>query len=268
MRKENYTWLFVPAIEKYIKKIPLLRADVLILDLEDSLAPSQKTEGLHNIVNILKKNDQQKRIYIRINKSEQMTEELRVLSPYTFAGYMIPKFEETGEMNPYKSLIEGKEIIALVESIKGVVHLEQIAADPLVNKLAFGGEDYCKELGLQAGAEATVYARNKLVLYAAYNQKDSLDTISFETKDMDAFLEEYVMSIKMGFTSKLLIHPAQAEMVDRYKNNINKEYLQHIVSEYKKSGEGLVRIDGKWYEKPHIDKIITYLERMRGKEIL
>ncbi|HKM35335.1 MAG TPA: CoA ester lyase [Lachnospiraceae bacterium] len=264
MKSEKDTWLFVPAIEKYAKKISELQADVLILDLEDSLTLSQKQEGLQIVANILQEYESRNTIYVRVNKTEQMAEELEALSPYHFTGYMIPKFEQAGEMEGFQNLLQGKEIIALVESIKGVVNLEQIAADPLVNKLAFGGEDYCKELGLQAGREATVYARNKMVLYAAYYQKDALDTISFETKDMDAFLKEYILSRNMGFTSKLLIHPAQVEKVALYESSINREYLHNIVKTFQKSGQGVVRIDGKWYEKPHIEKIISYLNETEG----
>lgn len=256
------TWLFVPAKEKYYDKIGALTADAIILDLEDSLTAEQKDSGMRLAFEIVKRYGKERDIYVRINSGERMDEELKFFAPCGFSGYMIPKFEDVNIVQKYQETIGSKEVIALIESLKGVVLLENIAGHPLVNRLAFGGEDFCRELGFGAGQEATLWARGKMVLYAAYHNKYSLDTINLEICDMEKFMLSYQQAKKMGFSGKLLIHPRQVEAVRCYEQGVDKEHLKHIVDEFKSSTEGVVRIDGQFYEKPHIDKIETYLRRL------
>ena len=261
------TWLFVPAKEKYIGKIGSIEADSIIMDLEDSLREEQKDDGLRLTAKVIKQYGKSRDIFVRVNSNERLKEELQFLAPYSFSGYMIPKFEETGIVEQYYEEIKGKEVIALIESTAGVVGLEKIAGHPLIHKLAFGGEDFCRELGYAAGEEATFYARNKLVLYASYYKKYSLDTISLEIWDMERFLLSYQKSKRMGFGGKLLIHPEQVKAVCHYNKMVDKEHLQYIVEEYKKSTEGIVRIEGQLYEKPHIDRIESYLHSLEEGEL-
>lgn len=264
MVQPDKTWLFVPAKEKYIANITKINADVIILDLEDSLSESQKEEGLRLTVEVLKEYGTDRTIYVRLNTGERMEEELSTLNRCSATGYMIPKFEDTYILEKYENWWQKKEIIPLIESTRGVINLEHIAGNPKLKKLAFGGEDFCRELGFGAGEEATIYARSKLVLYASYYHKYSLDTISLEIHDIDKFMDKYRITKRMGFSGKLLIHPNQIEAVRSYHKSINEKHLRNIVEIYKKSKEGIIQIDGQWYEKPHIEIIEAYLENFGG----
>lgn len=265
--QRDKTWLFVPAKEKYREKMASVKADHLILDLEDSLTEEQKEPGLKLAMEIIGKHGDRRSIFVRVNSGERMKEELKALAPYSFSGYVMPKFEDTRILEQYVELIRGKQVIALVESVRGVICLESIASHPLITGLAFGGEDFCRELGYGTGEEAALFARSKLVLYAACCQKLSLDTVSFEIRDMEKFLSFYERTRKMGFSGKLLIHPRQAEAVRRYHSDGEIKRLRHIVKVFKSSGEGLVEIEGKWYEKPHIEKIEAYLRSLEGDDM-
>lgn len=258
------TWLFVPAKEKYGEKIEFVEADNLILDLEDSLTEGQKEAGLRIVLDIIGKYGGQRSIYVRLNSGGRMEQELKALAAHSFSGYMVPKFEDTRILEKYGELIKGKQVIALVESVRGVVLLEQTAAHPLITGLAFGGEDFCRNLGYGAGWEAALYARSKVVLYGAYHRKVTLDTVSFEFRDKRRFLEEYEKTRRMGFSGKLLIHPAQAQAVREYYSDGERKRLRHIVEVFRSRGEGVVQIDGEWYEKPHIEKIERYLRSLEG----
>lgn len=260
MKKSDKTWLFVPAKEKFLSHFKDITADSVILDLEDSLSQEQKDEGLRLVQKFVSQYGKVRSIYVRVNTGERMEKELQYLQQYDFCGYMLPKFEDPVILENYIEMIKGKEIIALVESVRGVFFLEQIAAHPLVNILAFGGEDFCKELGIEAGEEATLYARNKVVMYAAYNQKTSLDSISLEIRDMDIFRNQYQKTKKMGFGGKLLIHPNQVSAVCEYREKFDEKKLQRIIDIYNSSKESVVQIDGQVYEPPHIEKIKKYLQ--------
>ena len=256
------TWLFVPAKEKFLKSFEKIEADHIILDLEDSLPQKQKEEGLVLAGEILKKYGKEKSIYVRINADDRMEMELRKLHIHDFSGFMIPKFENVRILENYREYIKGKEIIALIETVKGIMELPQIAGNIVINKIAFGAEDFCKELGYEAGEEATYFARNQLVLYGSYYHKYVLDGVCLDVHNMDVFKEAYRKTKRMGFHGKLLIHPNQVRAVKEQDNNSNIERLKYIVKTFKNSGEGVLFIDGEFYEKPLIDKIEKYLEEV------
>ena len=255
------TWLFIPAKERFLKNIEKQSVDYIILDLEDSLAEHQKDEGLRLTTEILQKYGKQKNIFVRINSGERQQQEVTELCKQEFTGIMFPKFEDVCVLEQYEQTLKGKEVIALIETIKGIFDLKQIAAYPMITRLAFGGEDFCKEISFEAGEEATLFARNQLVMYAAFNQKYSLDGVCLEVKNMNVFQESYFKTKRMGFSGKLLIHPNQVQAVQEYGRKTDKEYLKYIVKVFQDSGEGAMLIDGEFYDKPVIDKIINYLKQ-------
>lgn len=253
------TWLFVPAKEKFIKKFEKIEADHIILDLEDSLTEEQKEEGLTLAVEILRQYGKTRSIYVRINSGDRMEQELKDLHIYDFTGFMIPKFEDIIILDRFREYIDGKEIIALIETVKGVLGIPQIASCPLVQKLAFGAEDFCRELGFEAGEEATYFSRNQMVLYSSYYKKHALDGVCLEVHNMDIFKTSYEKTKRLGFHGKLLIHPNQVKVVRDYHKAEDVERLKYIVRTFKNSGQGVLFIDGEFYEKPLIDKIEKYL---------
>lgn len=266
MAQIGKTWLFVPAKEKYAKRIPQIEADAIILDLEDSLSPSQKEDGLRIAAEVLERYGESRELYVRLNSGERFDGELNALKDIKFTGVMIPKFEDAALCEKYREQLKEKSVIALIESPRGIISLPEIAAHPLIGGLAFGGEDYRKELGFEAGEEAAFFARGQLVLYASCYRKYSLDTVSMEIRDMEKFMEDYRGSKKLGFSGKLLIHPAQAGAVKDYYRQNDGEYLRGIVEAFEKCSDGILRIDGKWYEKPHIEKIKKYLLELETKQ--
>lgn len=266
MAQISKTWLFVPAKEKYTERISQIEADAVILDLEDSLASAQKEDGLFLAADILQKYGKSREMYVRLNSGERFEREINALRGIDFTGFMIPKFEETAFLDKYQGYFRGKEIIALIETVKGVMKLSETALHPLIKGLAFGGEDFRRELGFEAGVESTLFARNQIVLFASYNRKYSLDTVSMEIRDMDKFMEDYQRSKRLGFSGKLLIHPAQAMAVKDYYRKNDPEYLRSIVKAFENGTDGILQVDGKWYEKPHIEKIKKYLLELEGKQ--
>ncbi len=254
------TWLFVPAKEKFLKNFEKIEADHIILDLEDSLRAEQKEEGLLLAGEVLQKYGKEKSIYVRVNSNERMEPELKALCVFDFAGFMIPKFENIEMFENIREYVSGKEIIALIETVKGVMEIPQIAASPYVHKLAFGAEDFCRDLGFEAAEEATYFPRNQIVLYSSFYKKYALDGVCLDVHNMDVFKESYKKTKRMGFHGKLLIHPNQVNAVREYNDDPDVERLRYIVKTFNNSGEGVLFIDGEFYEKPLIEKIEKYLD--------
>lgn len=249
-------FLFVPARERFLKDLSgLSGADTLIFDLEDSLKGEEKDEGLNLLSRLSaeKKPDGQK-WYARLNR-ERLFSELSGLKDSCLDGYMIPKFEGTDVLDEYKDLIGKREIAALIESPAGVVYLDRFSQDERIGVLAFGAEDFCACLNVEANPEAVAYARGRLVLYSALNKKISIDMISREFKDREAFRQDLIFSMKTGFNGKLLIHPMQLEVIDEIKKSIPKEEIRSIIDEYEKDSSGAVKINGRLYERMHIQRL-------------
>lgn len=257
-------WLFVPSKEKYISETTTLKADVLIFDLEDSIREDDKKAARERLARELSQ-PQTVEVYIRINGGKCGLEDLERLEKCCFDGCVIPKMESAGQLQPYLPFLEGKKILALVESVAGVMRVEEIAASPAVDAIAFGGEDYCRELGTATNDLAMQFARGRVVLVSRFYKKTCLDTISLEYRDTEKFLQQFQDSVSMGFHSKLLIHPAQAAAIQKLEDGIDPDRLRNIVQAYEASADGLVQIDGRWYEKPHIERIKEMIKLMEAR---
>lgn len=255
MTEVEDSWLFVPAIEKYLKGTAKDCAQNIIYDLEDSLKDTEKEQGLELLENALSHNKCNQHIYVRINRGERMKHELLRLKEYRIDGFFIPKFENTDVLNECENLLDGKKLIALLETPAGIIHLESFADDPRLYGFAFGGEDFCSYLGVSVNDDAIRYARGKIVLWAAYVHKFALDSVCFEISDMDFFRKKVEESFQMGFRSRLLIHPRQADVIREIKEYYDKSAIEKIIVQYERSGSGVVAIEGKIYEKPHIERL-------------
>ncbi|MBQ9643036.1 MAG: CoA ester lyase [Lachnospiraceae bacterium] len=263
------SWLFVPAREKMMRSKGKDAADVVIYDLEDALGPDEKDTGLALLVQALSRSAEASelseaarhpRVYIRINGgTDRVEKELTTLKNCEFEGYVLPKTEDLSLADRYPDLFENRRIAALVETPRGILNLDQIAGDSRVHALMLGGEDFCASLGVPSSPEALAYARSQIILFAAAYGKKSLDTVSFEYRDQELFLTQFEASLKLGFSGKLMIHPAQARAAaDREAGLLDSEALRRaaeIVRLYHEAGGGALVLDGKVYEAMHIARL-------------
>ena len=249
------TWLFVPASERFLSGRLEGLADTLVFDLADSIRAEDKSNARERLCRTLDRAPDAE-VYVRINAGETGEEDLQSLKGCRFDGLLFPKTESAEQLLAASERFRDKKLIALVESPRGILNLEQIVRLPFLYGLAFGGEDYCRELGVETNELATQYARGRLILLAHCYQKYCLDSISMEYRDTAQFLQKYKESIAMGFDSRLLIHPAQVQAVRAWKESEMKpDEMKRIVRLFEQSNSGLVSIDGHWYERPHIERL-------------
>ena len=237
-------------------------ADTLIFDLEDAIKQEDKADARERLVRRLKHTPEAE-CFIRINDADMGLEDLSALQDCAYSGLLLPKTESTDFAEKVSNVAPGKKIIALVESTGGIINLEKIVSSPLISGIAFGGEDYCRELGVETNDIAMQYPRGRVVLYAKHYHKTCLDTISLEYKKRETFLKQFQNAISMGFDSKLLIHPAQADAVREWEEQLmSPAKMREIIERYENSSTGLININGRWYEKPHIERIKAILSQM------
>ena len=244
--------LFVPAVERMLYKIPQLSADAFIVDLEDSIPDDKKVEALELVKTFLTKNT--KKVYIRLDE-KHFDSELQTLESLAIEGYMIPKFENPDNYSIFEHYFYNRFVIALVETPSGIANLEKIASCKWVNAIAFGAEDYTSSVGMLNRFELLVGIRNMLVMYAKAFHKPVYDSPSLIIDNTEELKREIQLAKDMGFDGKMAINPIQISLIDSVYKSCDIEHIKSIIDRYKSSGKAVVKIDGKVYEKMHINKL-------------
>lgn len=252
--KRNRSLLFVPGKKDKLINIGQFEdgPDAYIIDLEDSIKENAKDDALNDIVEYMEQCKEKAAIYVRINK-ERWEKEVGVLSHCNIKGIMLPKTEAGDEVRKIAELYAQLEIIALVETPLGVVKAEEICAEDTVSAVAFGGEDYMSCLGVGYSLEAVLFAKSKLVTCAKAYGKEVYDTIYAKVRDLEGMKEEAALSKRLGFSGKMTIHPLQVSIVNSIFEDNDIARYKYLVSEFEKTSNGVLEIDGRVYERPHID---------------
>ena len=248
----NRSLIFVPAKEKMLGKIQSMDADVFIIDLEDSIEQDNKESALLLILDFLETFNDMSKIVVRLNK-ERYLYELKKLDAFDI-GFMLPKFEtikDYQKINNYNN----HPYYALVETPLGLVNIKDIVSLKEIEAIAFGAEDFTASVGMQNSIEFLNYQKSMLVTYAkAYNKK-VYDTPSFKLDNYELFKEEVDNAYNLGFDGKMLITPKHLEYINKTFSACDYEYLKRIIDTYEASEEAVVVIDGKVYEKMHINHL-------------
>lgn len=259
MKNVYHSILFVPAITRMLSKIALINADAMIIDLEDAILSNEKDKALAELCCFLEKYSYDKDIFIRVNP-DRVSIETEALNQFPISGYMLPKTNSIEDICKFHKMIHDKKLFVLIESVEGIMNVQEIAASECVDMLAFGAEDYTAGAGIRNDEEFLVYPKSKIVLYAKAYGKPVYDTISLNIDDSIVFEKRAQKSKDYGFDGKLAIHPMQVDIINSVYRKRNKAYYQYILDEYNKCGKAIMTLDGEIYEKPHIERIKQYLQ--------
>jgi citrate lyase subunit beta/citryl-CoA lyase len=220
--------------------------------LEDSIIEEEKDDALNCLCDFLHGNKTNNTLFVRLNK-ERYSMEAKTLSKFN-VGFMLPKFESPDYYGQLVDIWNQHNIIALVETPRGVVNILEIANCVWVDAIAFGAEDFTASMNMQNNDAYLQSIKTTLVTYAKAFNKQIFDTPSFKISEQDDFEKEVENSVSLGFDGKLLINPKQIECVNKHFSEVDLDYLAYLVSEYDRRGEAVTIIDNKVYEKMHINR--------------
>lgn len=252
------SFLFVPAKERMLAKIGTLEADAYIIDLEDSIEDEKKADALALVEIFLENYDANAPLFVRLNK-ENVGDEIAKLKRFKNLGFMLPKFETPFFYSEFQTVWETHQVIALVETPMGIVKVEEIAKCPWVDMIAFGAEDYTASVNMENSPELLIYQKSRLVTYAKAYGKYVLDTPSFRVDNFAAFTKELEMTVKLGFDGKMAISPKHISDINRAFVKMSIEEIEHIIKQYEEVGTAVQVIDGRVYEKMHINRLKSML---------
>ena len=251
MMKNIKSMIFVPAVEKRLAKIGKMHADAYIIDLEDSIAQNDKDRALHLTADFLK-DCKETNIFIRINRDRFM-QELEILDQFKI-GFMLPKIQTVQDYAEAAECFMSRSIIALIETPLALLNAGSIASIPWVTALAFGAEDFTVAANMMNETNNLFVAKSILAIAAKASNKRVYDTPCFELQSEQSINTELEMAVNLGYDGKLAIHPKQVELINRAFGIYSTEHLRYLIETYEKSGQAVCEIDGRVYEKLHIDR--------------
>ncbi|MDQ3976248.1 MAG: CoA ester lyase [Thermoproteota archaeon] len=289
MRQDMFrSLIFVPSnSERYLNKAKILNADIVCLDLEDSVPYDEKDAARHLIKSALamRATYQTRNIYVRINSFDSGLAfcDLKAVIQKGIDGIVLPKVSNDDEISAVDRILFTLEqeigihektikIAASIESAKGVVNSYSIAkASDRVNMLVFGVFDFLYDMHLdykEGNNEFEyAYARSKIPVDARAAGIEAIDGIWQKIDDSEGLKRDAALAKRLGYAGKSLIHPSQIETVHEVfipsKSEI--EWATKVVKaldEEKKNGrsKGAMRLEGKMIDAVHYKQAKAILE--------
>ena len=268
--------LYVPALnEKALAKLPSLDCDAVVIDLEDSIAPSKKAEAREAVRSFLEAREPDgKEVVIRINalSSEWGRDDLIAARACRPDAILLPKVETARDVLDANDLLDEEDanpalwLWAMVETPRAMLNLGAIAAlgrdrSARLACLIAGTNDLVKDTGVLATPDRRYLMPwlMQMVLAARAGGLDILDGVSNDFRDLDAFGRECSEGRNMGFDGKTLIHPAQIGPANTAfspsQGEVDEALAIRVAFALPENAEkGVISLDGKMVERLHLDQ--------------
>jgi citrate lyase subunit beta / citryl-CoA lyase len=253
--------------------------DGVILDLEDSVAPSQKASARYVVRNVLRSVDffGAERM-VRINQIPLGLDDLPFIVPHNVHIILIPKCESPDDVRKVDARIQEirKEkgvktdvyLMPIIESALGCFRAYEIAsASPNVVALTIGLEDYTADIGTQRTNEGreSFWARSQVVNAARAARVQPTDTVFSDVNDMEGLMASVLEAKSLGFDGKGCIHPRQIETIHRgfRPSEPEIEKATRIVLAFEQAeaeGRGVVSLGSKMIDPPVVKRALRTVE--------
>jgi citrate lyase subunit beta/citryl-CoA lyase len=188
--------------------------DLVVLDLEDAVAPDHKDRARQWIREWL---DNGNRAVVRINGrgTQWYDDDVEAIRDRAVA-LMVPKAESRDALNELADALERPALIPLIETAAGVSNAAGTCRAAGVIRPAFGSVDLAAQLGVHADSQdALRYARSALVIAAAAaGCAAPIEGVTTAFGDHQALRSDIEQARTLGFTGKLCIHPSQVPIVN------------------------------------------------------
>jgi citrate lyase subunit beta/citryl-CoA lyase len=272
------SWLFVPAdSEKKIAKALDSEADAIIFDLEDSVAPALK-QVARDVLKGLPKRDGGALWWVRVNPlgSEHHKDDLELIGLADVHGIVLPKTESGADVIERAHRTGTIPIHAIVtETAASLFNLltYRDPASPLA-AMSWGAEDLSAALGAsskydESGDLSFTYklARSLCLAGAVAAGVQPVDGVFADFKNEKGLRAEAEAARREGFTGKLAIHPAQVPIINAAfsPSDADVGHAEAIVAAFEAHpGAGVLSVDGKMVDRPHLAQAQRILERSTG----
>lgn len=280
--------LYLPASEpKYFINAGLHGPDAIILDLEDSVHPSEKDAARILARNALCAVDfgAAERM-VRINQLPLGLADLEEVVPEAPDVILIPKVEQAEqvvEVERRSSEIQARRgsdralwLMPILESALGIENAFSIAtASKQVAALTIGLEDYTADLGVAKTPEGqeSLYARTRLVNAARAARLQAIDSVYGDVADMEGLRRWGRASRALSFEGMGCIHPLQIAVIHEAfaPSPAEIEKALAIVAAYQEAqrhGLGVVSLGSKMIDPPVVQRALGLVERAHSMGLI
>jgi citrate lyase subunit beta / citryl-CoA lyase len=274
--------LFVPGdSERKMAKAAGSGADALILDLEDSVAPSRKAEARQIVASFLrdaKRGARSPRLVVRVNALDTglTDDDLAAVISASPDAILLPKANSGANIQDLATRMAVEEAEAglpegqvrihalMTETATGMLAAASFAAKSArLSALSWGAEDLAANIGASSnkddsGRYTDVFrlARSLTILAAADSGVDAIDTVFTDFRDMEGLGAECRAAVRDGFSGKMAIHPDQVSVINAAFTPPPEdvERAVRILALFAAAGPdaGVLSLDGKMIDKPHL----------------
>ena len=276
--------MFVPGHNQRLLDSSVRRdADVLLLDVEDSVPIFDKQLARDNIKAFVQRDDLNgKLIFPRVNDREsgELLRDLMQLTIEGIDGFMYPKATKGEDIYFVGKLLEAIEyekhipvgtfkIIPLIETAGAIVNIKDICtASPRVVAVAFGCEDYVSDTHGKHDDEgqSIFYARNAIVNAARSAGIIPIDTVHIKVHDLEDLEKEVKLGRTIGFEGMLVLSPKEIPLVHQYYSPSEEEVawaseMVELAEEAVREGNGVAVKDNKFIGPPMVRMAKTILAK-------
>jgi citrate lyase subunit beta/citryl-CoA lyase len=249
--------LFVPGNRpERFDKAAASGAHHVILDLEDAVAPEAKAEARAAVAAWLAAGRQA--VVVRINGADTpwFRDDLSMVQAAPSAGAVVPK-ADAATLPEVAAALPGRHLIALLETVKGWMELDRLAAVPGLSRIAFGSIDFALETGIVDEGDAMTSIRTRIVLASCHaGLAAPVDGVSVEVNDEALMRRHALRSLQLGFGGKLCIHPRQVAAVNAaFRPEPSQvDWALRVLAAFEASGGAATAVDGKMVDKPVVEQ--------------
>ena len=277
--------MFVPSHnKKLMTSAARSSADVLLLDVEDSVQPfHNKQAGRDTIVQYVTEGIfKGRKIFPRVNDRESghLLKDITQLTIDGINGFMYPKSKKGEDVYFFDKLLETIEyekeipvgtfkIIPLIETASAVMNVQEICtASKRVIAVAYGSEDFITDLeGFHDVEHLSLFTPRAMVAMGARAAGIApIDTVHVRVHDLQDLETNLKISKNLGFEGMLVLSPKELPLVHEYYSPSLQEVEdaeEMLVLSYEASetGVGVAIKNGKFIGPPLLKAAKKIIEK-------
>jgi len=213
------------------------RADIVVLDIEDAVAPKDKSAARDNVCRWLTSGNDD---WVRINGfgTRWWADDLDMLADTSVGGVMLAMVESVDHVIETAKRLPDVPIVALVETARGLERITEIAATKGTFRLAFGIGDFRRDTGFGDNPATLAYARSRFTIAAkAAHLPSAIDGPTIGSSALK-LIEASAVSVEFGMTGKICLSPDQCPAVNEGLSPSQDEitWANEFFTEFRRDG--------------------------------
>ena len=277
MTRRRRSALYMPASNaRAIAKARTLACDVVILDLEDAVAPDEKAAARDRVIEAVREGGFGERelvVWVNGLDTPWYADDIAAIRAIGLAAVLVPKVSSVADLLAVRASLgeDGPPIWAMIETCAAILELPALsaeAAETRLTALIAGTNDLAKEMRCRLGADRMplIPALTATIMAARAAGIVALDGVCNALDDLPRFAAECAQGAMLGFDGKTLIHPSQIEAANGGFGPSEEEsaWARKVVAAFaepENADKGAIRLDGQMVERLHLAEAEATLAR-------